>query len=124
MRYNSGTGESILWVNPTSESSSSITANDTPSTATIGGVALRQPGNAIGDLIIGHMKVGTSFSDVFSPSAESLQYQVIGTDFVLTWVSPLFHISTATSVLGPFTTISNSTSPYTNPIAGPAKFFR
>ena len=71
-RYNAGTGESALWVNPTSEQSPAAIATDSAGTSsTIGGVGLRQPGCCTGDLAVGPIKVGTSFSDVFSPTVHS-----------------------------------------------------
>ena len=128
MRYNAGTGESVLWVNPVNEQSSSATAQDSPGQSTIGGLALRQPGSAIGDIVIGRIKIGTSFTDVVTvvppPTPETLHFQVVGTNMVLNWTSPQFKVSTATNLLGPWTTITGSTSPYTNGISGTAMFFR
>jgi hypothetical protein len=64
-RYNVAAGESVLWVNPTSEGSSSASAVDAPATMTVYSIALRQAGG-IGALTIDDLKVGTAMSDVIT----------------------------------------------------------
>jgi PKD repeat protein len=46
-----------------------------------------------------------------------------GTNLVLTW-GGTYTLQTATNVVGPYTDLSGSTSPYTNNLAGPRRFFR
>lgn len=70
-RINVDTGASTLWVNPASESSTSVTATDTFTfQGAIASYALRQgttgttPISAPGDLVVDNLRVGRSFSDV------------------------------------------------------------
>jgi hypothetical protein len=128
MRYNSGSGESVLWVNPRAEGSVNAAAHDTSGTSTIGGVGLRQPGSGIGDLSIGHLKVGTSFTDVATvvpaPTREALHAQLDGSNLILTWTKPAFLLAASASAPGPYVTIPGSSSPYTNALTSTAQFFR
>ncbi|HEX7652641.1 MAG TPA: immunoglobulin domain-containing protein, partial [Verrucomicrobiae bacterium] len=66
---------STLWINPTSESSTSITAADSTSLSQVNYVAFRQPGGGTSGLTAGgasmaidNLIVGTSFADVVSGS--------------------------------------------------------
>jgi hypothetical protein len=61
---------------------------------------------------------------VSSHFANSTQVTIAqyGNNVVLTW--PLGTLQSATAAAGPYTTVSNATSPYTNSISGNAKFFR
>jgi hypothetical protein len=121
-RFNAGTGQSTLWVNPVNEQSSSVVATDTQGLSTIGGVALRQS-SGTGDIAIGPMKVGTQFSDVFSaPAAPVLNYVISGGNIILSWNNPLFVLQSASDVNGPYTDLAVS-SPSSNPITG-NQFFR
>ena len=68
----------------------------------------------------------TVFGNVYNPAASPipLGYQRIGTNLVLSWNNAAFALQSATSVTGVYSTIVGATSPYTNPISGPQKFFR
>ena len=112
-RYNAATGDSTLWVTPANAQSYSVTASDNPGTAVIGGVALRQSGCCIGDLAIGPIKVGTSWSDVYEyvappvPAQPSLNYAVgSGGKLTLTWTDPWFVLQSASDVAGPYTDVA------------------
>ena len=122
-RYNAATGESTLWVNPITTQSPSVIATDNSSSSTVGGVALRQAGCCTGDLAIGPMKVGTSFSDVWTaPAQPLLSSQVDNGNIILSWTNPLFVLQSATDAAGPYTDLA-ATSPSTNAISG-QQFFR
>jgi hypothetical protein len=121
-RYNSGTGQSELWVNPANEQSPRVVATDSQASSTIGGVALRHS-SGTGDLAIGPMRVGTKFSDVFTaPASPALSYVISGSNIILSWSNPLFVLQSATDVNGPYTDLA-ATSPSTNSISG-NQFFR
>lgn len=125
-RYDVGAASTKLWINPTSESSTSITAADGTSPLTIYTYTFRQ-GGASGNLSVDGLKVATSFNQVFTsvaPVAEALQYQVYGSDLVLSWTSPSFALQAAPFVTGTYTNISGATSPYTNSMTGSQKYFR
>ena len=62
-RYNVATGESLLWVDPSSESSPSVMAVDTTSTITVYSFAFRQA-DSMGMLLVDDLKIGTSYTDV------------------------------------------------------------
>ena len=47
----------------------------------------------------------------------------ISTNLVLSWVG-MYHLQSATNVAGPFVTVTNATSPYTNSMSAPQEFFR
>ncbi|HVM47768.1 MAG TPA: hypothetical protein VMU04_07060 [Candidatus Acidoferrum sp.] len=123
-RYVASTGESKLWVNPVNAQSPSVTSADNPATSTIGGVALRQPSCCIGNLAIGPMKVGTSFSDVWTaPAPPHLDAATDGSgNLILNWSNPLFVLQSAANVAGPYADIAPS-GPYTNSISG-QQYFR
>jgi hypothetical protein len=126
-RYNAGTGESVLWVNPINEQSAHVTATDTPGSSTIGGIGLRQD-TGIGNIAIGPIKIGTAFSDVLAvsqaPVPEPLQVQLAGNTLTLTWTNAAFSLGSSTDVNGPYTKIDGATSPYSTSATGPAKFFK
>lgn len=71
-RYSVASGESRLWIDPTSPFSSSVAASDTPQPVTIDTFSFRQsdPGNPLGMgvLTVDDLKVGTSFADVVAGS--------------------------------------------------------
>ena len=84
VRLNLATDQTTLWVNPSSESSTSVTATDAISYAgTIAQIALRQgtsntngtgtPSGGPGDLAVDNLIVGTSFNQV-SPVPEPEEY--------------------------------------------------
>jgi len=118
-RFNSGTGESVLWINPYSEQSPSVAATDPSGSSTIGGIALRQS-SGIGDMTISRLRIATSFAEVSDPL---LQVRKDGNNAILTWVKPWYRLMAAPNVTGTYTNVIGSTSPYTNPIAN-RQFFR
>jgi hypothetical protein len=73
VRYNVGSGEAVMWVNASSQSSPTVVANDNASTISeIYNICLRESGggttgSAAGSQAIDNLKVSTSFSDVFTP---------------------------------------------------------
>jgi hypothetical protein len=125
-RFNAGTGQSALWINPTSELSPHALATDNPGSTTVGGIALRQdPG--IGDLAIGPIKVGTSFSDLISsnqPQPERLEYRIEAGQLVLSWTNPQLTLESAPEVGGPYSKVAGATSPYRTVPSPGARFYR
>lgn len=63
VRYDVTTGISTLWVNPTSESSPSVTATDSASPAAIGSFAFRESAG-IGSPRVDNLKIGLALADV------------------------------------------------------------
>jgi hypothetical protein len=127
-RYNVGTGESVLWVNPASPASPGVAATDTPSTLPVAQYGLRQA-TSMGLLYLDSLKISTSFTEVLTltsvpPSAITLTNSVVNGELVLSWGNPQFVLQSAPSVTGTFTTIPGATSPYTNTPSGAGEYFR
>ena len=66
--YNVSTGISTLWVDPTPESSPSVTASDTPAPSAIGSFAFRENGG-IGNLSVDDLKIGLTYASVTGGAA-------------------------------------------------------
>ena len=125
-RYNTGTGESVLWVNPTSETDTSVAAQDTLGTSSVGAYGLRQS-SGIGVSFLDNLKIGTSFSAVLTAVSLSpipLFIQLNGTNAVLTWSGSAFFLQSSTNVQGTYNTIPGAASPYTNPAIGLQNYYR
>jgi len=124
-RYNVGTGESALWVNPVSVASGGAVATDNTSTQTVAQYGLRED-TSMGVLYLDKLKIGTSLADVATiPSlTQTLTSQLINGELVLSWGSPLFALQSSATVTGPYATIPGATSPYTNTPSASEKFFR
>jgi len=63
-RYNTATAEATLWVDPASESSTSVNALDVSTPTTVYGISFRQQ-SGIGSMSIDDLLVGSSFGEVF-----------------------------------------------------------
>jgi len=118
-------GFSTLWVNPSSQTSPSVTDTTPAPAATnlynISDFELRESGGAGGSIRMSYLKVGTTFDSVFP----SLHVQSAGTNAIVNWSDPTLGIQSATNVAGPYTDVSPATPPYTNNArANNAKFFR
>jgi hypothetical protein len=84
-RFNVGTEETTLWINPTSEGSASVSATDSAGPFTAFSFALRQTGG-IGVFTLDDLKVGTQFTNVATvvPSY-SLRIFRSGSNVVVAW---------------------------------------
>lgn len=72
VRYNVSSGETVLWVNATSQSSATVTSTDSGSPSGIDDICLRESGSATtassaGSQTIDNLVVSSRFSDVFTP---------------------------------------------------------
>jgi hypothetical protein len=78
--------------------------------------------------LIDDLKVGLSFAAVTGNIATNiaipLHFSTIAGELVLSWNDPGFSLQTAPAVTGFYTNISGASSPFTNSISGPARFFR
>jgi len=59
-----------------------------------------------------------------SVSPAPIYIQLAGTNVVLTWSNSAFGLQSAPFAAGTFTNVTGATSPFTNGIDGPAKFYR
>jgi len=59
-----------------------------------------------------------------APNPPPLAVQKVGGNVVLSWTNLTFSLQGAPGVTGTYTNVTGATSPYTNPITGPAGFFR
>jgi hypothetical protein len=107
-------GFSTVWVNPSSQSSFSVTDPTPAPTPTnlykIAKFELRESGGAGGSISLGSLKVGTTFDSVFP----SLHIQSAGSSVILNWSDPTLGVQTSTNVAGPYVDLPGATSPYTN----------
>ena len=124
-RYNTGTGESVLWVNPNNESSTSAAAQDSTTAAIVGDFGLRQT-TGIGISYLDNLLVGTAFGDVATITVAPipLHIQSSGANVVLTWNDATFNLQSSTSVTGPYTPVGGATSPFTTNTINAHQFFR
>ena len=123
-RYNTGTGESVLWVNPNNEYSTSAVAQDSTTAATVGDFGLRQS-SGIGISYLDNLVVGTAFGDVATITVVSipLYIQLSGANVVLTWSDASFSLQSSTIVTGPYTTIIGAASGFTTNINSNSQLF-
>jgi hypothetical protein len=84
-RYNTATAETTLWVNPASESSTSVSATDAAANAPVFSYAFRQD-SGIGTFTVDDLKVGTEFTDVSTVvQSYSLRAFKSGSDVIVAW---------------------------------------
>lgn len=83
IRYNAGTGESRLWLDPASESSDGVNAVDGAQPITVEAFTFRQNSD-IGTVLVDDLKIGTSFSDV-AEARYSLAIVGAGDDVQIFW---------------------------------------
>ncbi|HLP76729.1 MAG TPA: hypothetical protein VK327_07395 [Candidatus Paceibacterota bacterium] len=126
-RMNTGTCDTTLWVDPTSENSTHVTATDVWAPAsTYYGYAFRQePG--IGTMSIDDLLIGSTFDEVFltlAPTPEPIAIQQEAGNLIMSWNQAAFSLASSTNVAGPYEKISGATSPYTNSISSGTMFFR
>ena len=81
VRYNSGTGESVLWVNPIDQNSTSVAATDSTTVTAVQAFGLRQA-DTIGASYLDNLLIGTSFSDVFTSSSADVSVIKTGPAYV------------------------------------------
>lgn len=125
VRYNVGTGESKLWLNPSAETDAGVSATDSPSLASISSWAFRQA-SGIGTNFVDDLKIGGAFSDVVNVVAPppSLSIQQDGVNVILSWSNPTFTLQAAPLVTGTYTNVVGATSPHTNALTGTQQYFR
>jgi hypothetical protein len=98
VRYDVGTGEGRMWIDPSSEASGGASAVDNPSPITIGAFTFRQ-NSGIGGVCVDDLKIGTAWVDVVAPV---LQISASGSNITLSWpVSAAGYTLQATDELVP-----------------------
>ena len=108
---------STVWINPSSEASSSVTdtTDITTNKVNIYSYALRESTADEGILTVSNFSVGLSFAAVTGIVVPAqLNIQLINNQAVLSWSDPSFSLQSSTNVTGPYTTIPGATSQYTN----------
>lgn len=124
-------GTSTLWVDPTSQTSTSVTANDGDSTTNAINVvsfALRQ-NSGMSKLFFDSLVIATNFDAATGltttpPAAPTLTLTPSGNNVVLTWANPVFLLQSASSVTGPYTAVLGASSGYTTGETNSQKYFR
>ena len=105
-RYNIGTGESRLWINPNSETDPSVAATDAVSPATIGAIALREESGTTGIQNIDNLKIGTSYTDVLTVTnvvVPTLSATLSGGSVLISWPTNAtgFNLESTTNLTSP-----------------------
>jgi hypothetical protein len=59
-----------------------------------------------------------------SAIANPLQIEAAGTNVILTWTNPALGLETAAQLTGSYTNIVGASSPFTNAVISPQKYFR
>ena len=84
-RYNIATAETTLWINPSSETSTRVTAADAAGNVAVFSYAFRQD-NGIGIFTVDDLKVGTEFADVSTVvQSYSLRAFKSASDVIVAW---------------------------------------
>jgi len=126
------------WANGTLANYASLTYHDWNSWAK--GVNVNPPStvgvDAVVHLISDDIYVGIKFTfwggstGLFAyqrttpPLPPTLTMTQTAEKLVFTWTDPTFSLQTATNVIGPYATITNAVSPFTNTVTGAKAFFR
>jgi hypothetical protein len=84
LRYNTVTGQSALWVDPTAEKNPPARANDRAEPFAVSNFAFRQS-SGIGLLTLDDLQVGTSFTDVVPPAQQLSIRRVDSGQIELSW---------------------------------------
>jgi hypothetical protein len=132
-RFVLSNGVATIWIDPTYESSPSMTANDVSARPAdinnpinVTSYAFRQS-TGEGGMTIDSLKIGLSFADVIPvviPSQIPLNISQTGSSVVLSWSNPAFSLASSPTVDGAYTKLTDATSPYTNSIGGTPMFFK
>ena len=106
-RYNVGTGESRLWVNPNSENDASVAASDAPIAATVIAIALRED-TGMGVVNIDDLRIGTSYTDVLTVTnvvVPVLSATLSGGSVLISWATNAtgFTLESTPSLTSPIT---------------------
>ena len=117
-------GISTLWINPTNETDPSVTADDPVTNLVAAAAYAFRQNSSEGIMQVDDLAVGTTFNSVVGVSPIPLFIQLAGTNTVLTWSDSSFGLQAAPVVAGTYTNVPGATSPFTNGIDSPAKFFR
>ncbi len=99
----------VLFTNVTTDASGAITVTYIPNPS--GALTGEAPFNGV--QVIGNIIV-----------RPTLTIQALGSTQIITWLPSVGVLQSATTVVGPYTDIVGSTSPYTNTAAGTQQFFR
>jgi len=116
----------MLWVNPVNEASASVQDSSSASPIVVTSFAFRQSGG-IGSIDVDDLCVGTGFEAVIpavTPGAIPLDAARDGNNLILSWSNPAFTLLTGTNVSGVTNPVVGATSPYTNSIVDPTRYFR
>jgi hypothetical protein len=129
-KFDVDAGISTLWINPTSESSTNVVAEDVVTSAIdIVSFAFRQiQGTGEGKMLIDDLVVGTTFAAVTAPVATIapvLQLQQSGGNVVLRWSDASFSLYSGSSpTRAAITNLIGSSSPSTNLVTGTQQYFQ
>ena len=124
-RHDLATGASTLWINPTAESSTSVTAADSiTNLVVLSAYAFRQNSGA-GKTFVDDLVIGTSFGAVTGGEVPvSLTVTRNGENVILTWPDVSYTLQSSTEATGTYTPVEGATSPYSTTAAGDRRFYQ
>lgn len=119
------TGMATIWINPTAETDSSVTAGDAVADpGTVTAYAFRQDAGE-GILFVDDLVVATSFAAALGANPiVPLGIQIVGDHAVLSWNDSNFKLQAAPVATGPYTNIPAAVSPHPEPLDQSQRFFR
>ncbi len=89
-KFSAATGVTTLWLDPSNQASTSVTASDSPSSLTIDSFAFRQAAN-IGTLLVDNLKIGGAFSNVVTvvnlPELVTMNVAKVGSSIQISWTT-------------------------------------
>ena len=125
-RYNLDAASTTLWINPALESDPGVTAQDLQSAIPIASYGFRQDADLGATILVDDLRVGLSFASVISAPINSIPVTIQSSarNVILHWTDSRFILQAAATSTGPFTNVPAASSPFTNSVSGPARFFR
>lgn len=126
-RYDIDSASTTLWIDPASESAGGVTATDSQRASPIASFGFRQDSDLGADLLVDDLRIGVSFKAVLASAHTTpvtLTIQQFGDEVVLHWAGGGLALQSSWCPFGPFSSIPNAASPFTNHIRSSAQFFR
>jgi hypothetical protein len=127
-RYDIDAASTTVWLNPTAETDPGVTATDAQSASPVASYGFRQDSDLGATVLVDDLRVGLSFASVL-PSTTTVQsipltYERRSANLILRWTNANFMLQSAPGPKTTFTNVPGATSPFTNSMTGPGKFFR
>jgi hypothetical protein len=126
-RYAIDSATTTLWINPAVESDPGTTARDALTPVSVSSYGFRQDAGLGSTVLVDDFRVGLSFASVVTMASQGLvplKIEYIDGEIVLRWADSGVVLQTAYSPGGPFDSLLDAKSPYTNQAAAISRFYR